>query len=145
MTEEAVVTQQRWTERLWSRNAAVLLGRNTVVSTAVFLLGLLLLWLLVEFAHVDKVAATGVTFLVANSMHYALGRGWIYRGTQRAIVPGYGYFLLNACIGLAITLVLFDAFVRYTPIHYLAARIIVSVFAGLAMFLLNAVLNFRRL
>jgi putative flippase GtrA len=135
----------RWAERLWSGNAAVLLGRNTVVSTGVFLLGLLLLWLLVEFARADKVAATGVTFLIANSMHYALGRGWIYRGTQRRIVPGYGYFLLNACIGLAITLILFDALVRYTPIHYLAARIIVSIFAGLAMFLLNAVLNFRRL
>ena len=40
---------------------------------------------------------------------------------------------------------LFDALVRFTPIHYLVARVIVSVFAGLVMFLLNAVLNFRRL
>jgi hypothetical protein len=40
---------------------------------------------------------------------------------------------------------MFDALVRYTPINYLIARIIVSVFAGLAMFLLNAILNFRRL
>jgi putative flippase GtrA len=145
MSQEAVPRQRSWAERLWSRNAALLLGRNTVVSTAVFLLGLLLLWLLVEFAHADKLAATGATFLIANSLHYALGRSWIYRGTERRIVPGYGFFLVNACIGLAVTLVLFDALVRFTPIHYLAARIIVSVFAGLAMFLLNAALNFRRL
>lgn len=145
MREGAVQRQRSWAERLWSRNAAVLLGRNTAVSTAVFLLGLLLLWLLVEFAHADKLAATGATFLVANSLHYALGRGWIYRGTERRIVPGYGFFLFNACIGLAVTLVLFDALVRFTPIHYLAARTIVSVFAGLTMFFLNAALNFRRL
>jgi putative flippase GtrA len=145
MREEAVQRQPSWAERLWSRNAAVLLGRNTAVSTAVFLLGLLLLWLLVEFAHADKLAATGATFLIANSLHYGLGRSWIYRGTERRIVPGYGFFLVNACIGLAVTLVLFDALVRFTPIHYLAARIIVSVFAGLTMFLLNAALNFRRL
>ena len=145
MREEAVQRQPSWAERLGSRNAAVLLGRNTAVSTAVFLLGLLLLWLLVEFAHADKLAATGATFLIANSLHYGLGRSWIYRGTERRIVPGYGFFLVNACIGLAVTLVLFDALVRFTPIHYLAARIIVSVFAGLTMFLLNAALNFRRL
>jgi putative flippase GtrA len=145
MREEAVQRQRSWAERLWSRNAAVLLGRNTAVSTSVFLLGLLLLWLLVEFAHADKLAATGATFLIANSLHYALGRSWIYRGTERRIVPGYGFFLVNACIGLAVTLVLFDALVRFTPVHYLAARTIVSVFAGLTMFLLNAALNFRRL
>ncbi len=139
------IQERGWAERLWSRNAAALLGRNTVVSTGVFLLGLFLLWLLVEFAHADKVVATGATFLIANGLHYALGRAWIYRGTERRILPGYGFFLVNACIGLAVTLVLFDAMVRFTPIHYLAARVIVSVFAGLAMFLLNAVLNFRRL
>jgi putative flippase GtrA len=134
-----------WGRRLWSRNAAALLGRNTVVSTAVFLLGLVLLWLLVEVGHADKVIATGFTFLVATTLHYSLGRTWIYRGTDRGIVHGYGYFIVNALIGLAITVVLFDAFVRYTPIHYLLARVIVSLIAGLAMFLLNAGLNFRRL
>jgi putative flippase GtrA len=137
--------QAGWARRLWSRNAAVLLGRNTVVSIGVFLVGLALLWLLVEVGHVDKLLATGFSFVLATSLHYALGRTWIYRGTARAIGPGYGYFIVNALIGLAITLVIFDALTRYTPIHYLLARVIVSLFAGLAMFLLNASLNFRRL
>jgi putative flippase GtrA len=134
-----------WAARLWSRNAAVLLGRNTIVSTGVFLLGLGLLWLLVEFEHVDKVVATGVTFLIATTLHYALGRTWIYRGTTRRLVPGYGLFLVNAVLGLAITVALFEALTRMTTIHYLVVRVIVSVFAGLAMFLSNAILNFRRL
>ena len=43
------------------------------------------------------------------------------------------------------TLILFDAAVRLAGIHYLPARILVSVAAGLIMFLLNAMLNFRRL
>jgi hypothetical protein len=80
----------------------------------------------------------------ANSIHYALGRSWIYRGTERRLVPGYA-FLVNGGIGLVITLSLFDAFLRFTPIHYLVARILFSVAAGLAMFLLNAMLNFKRL
>jgi putative flippase GtrA len=131
--------------RIWSRRAALLLGRNTVVSTFVFLLGLILLWLLVEFAHVDKLLAAGATFLLANSLHYVLGRAWIYRGTERGVLPGYGFFLFNAIVGLVITLALFDILIRTTSLHYLASRVFVSVFAGLAMFLLNAILNFRQL
>lgn len=134
-----------WGARLWSRHAALLLGRNTVVGTAVFLLGLGLLWLLVEFAHVQKTLAAGVTFLIANTLHYALGRTWIYRGTERGVIPGYGFFLFNALLGLAITLSLFELFIRFTSVHYLAARTLVSVVAGLAMFLLNGIFNFRKL
>lgn len=145
MRHESVAPRAGWARRLWSRNAAALLGRNTVVSVAVFVFGLALLWLLVEAGHVDKLLATGVTFLIATSLHYMLGRTWIYRGTARKLVSGYGFFLVNALVGLAITLALFEALTRYTPMHYLLARVAVSVVAGLAMFLLNAVLNFRRL
>ena len=61
------------------------------------------------------------------------------------MVPGYGLFLLNALLGLAMTVALMAALLRWTPIHYLAARTLVSLFAGLAMFLSNAILNFKRL
>ena len=132
-------------KRLWSRNAAVLLARNTVVSCLVFAIGLALLWALVELWGVDKLVAATAGFLVSNSIHYVLGRAWIYRGTERGVAPGYAYFLINAGIGLVITIALFAAFLRWTSIHYLVARIIVSLFAGLAMFLLNAMLNFKRL
>ena len=132
-------------KRLWSRNAAVLLARNTVVSCLVFAIGLAVLWALVELWAVDKLIAAAAGFLVSNSIHYAFGRAWIYRGTERGVAPGYVFFLVNAGIGLVITIALFAAFLRWTSIHYLAARVLVSVFAGLAMFLLNAILNFKRL
>ena len=122
-----------------------MLGRNTIVSTGVFLIGLGLLWWLVEVGHVDKVLATAASFVVANSLHYLLGRTWIYRGTSRGVAPGYAFFLVNAAIGLAVTLVLFGAMIRFTEVNYLLARILVSVVAGLLMFLLNATLNFERL
>jgi putative flippase GtrA len=111
----------------------------------VFAFGLALLWALVEFAGMNKLAAAAVGFLASNSLHFALGYTWIYRGTDRKVAAGYGYFLVNAAIGLVITLVLFAAFLRWTSLHYLAARILVSIVAGLAMFLLNALLNFKRL
>lgn len=131
-------------DRLFSRRGAVLLARNTVVSTFVFLLGLGLLWLMVERLGVAKVPAAGLSFLVSNSIHYLFGRTWIYRGTERKVAAGYAYFLINAVLGLGITVGLFAAFIEL-GLHYILARVVASVFAGLALFLLNAVLNFRSL
>ena len=131
-------------DRLFSRRGAVLLARNTVVSTFVFLLGLALLWLMVERLGIAKVPAAGLSFLVSNSIHYVFGRTWIYRGTERKVAAGYAFFLVNAVLGLGVTVGLFAAFIEL-GLHYLLARVVASVFAGLALFLLNAVLNVRSL
>lgn len=129
--------------RLFSRNAALQLVRNTVVSTLIFAVDLALLWLLVEQAGMEKVLAAAVAFVIANSLHYFFGRWWIFRGTERKPVEGYVYFLANAGFGLAVTLALFAAFVAVLPAYYLIGRVLVSVVSGLTVFVLNAVLNFR--
>jgi putative flippase GtrA len=131
-------------DRLFSRRAGGMLVRNTVASTAVFAISLGVLWLLVEVAGMDKVLAAAIGFLVAQTVHYVLGRSWVYRGTDRGVAAGYAIFLATAALGLGITLGLFAALLRYTAINYLFARVIVSVFAGLAMFAINATVNFRK-
>ena len=128
-----------------SRHAATLLARNTIVSVATFAFDIALLWALVEFLGIAKVAAAALAFVLTNSGHYVIGRGWVFRGTDRNIASGFIYFQLNSVIGLLITVGLFAALIRWTPIQYLVARVLVSVIAGLTVFLLNAVLNFRRL
>ena len=130
--------------RLLSCHAATLLARNTIVSCGIFAFDIALLWVLVQLG-MGKVAAAALAFIVANSIHYAFGRGWIFKGTDRGVAEGYVYFLINAGIGLVITIGLFAAMIRWTPINYLVARVLVSVVSGLTVFLLNAVLNFRRL
>ena len=130
--------------RFFTRRVGAMLWRNTVVSTGVFLLGLGVLWALVEYAHMDEVIAAGVSFLVANSLHYIFGRAWIFAGSDRKISTGYAIFLVNAGVGLLVTMGLYWALLNWTPVNYLAARVIVSVFAGLVVFGLNAALNFRQ-
>ena len=131
-------------QRLFSRRGGTLFARNTIVSTFVFLLGLGALWLLVERLGVAKVPAAALSFLVSNSIHYAFGRTWIYKGTERKVAAGYAFFLVNAAVGLGITVGLFVAFIE-VGMHYLLARVVASIFAGLALFVLNAVFNFRSL
>jgi len=122
-----------------------MLARNTVVSCAAFVFDLGLLWALVQVLGMGKVMAAALAFIAATTLHYAFGRTWIFRGTERGIAAGYVYFLINAGIGLALTVGLFAAMLRWTSIHYLVARVLVSIVAGLAVFLLNALFNFRRL
>ena len=135
----------RLAARLLSRRAGGLLVRNTIVSVGIIALNLVLLWLLVEGAAMQELPAAAVAFIIANSVQYAFGRTWIFRGTERGLASGYVYYFINAGVGLAITLSLFWVLLEFTALHYLAARIIVSVFAGLTVFLLNATLNFRQL
>lgn len=130
--------------RFFKRRVGGMLVRNTVVSTGVFAIGLGVLWLMVERARVDPVLATALSFLIANSIHYIFGRAWIFAGTERRLSTGYALFLFNALLGLAVTVGLFWLLTEFTPINYLVARVIVSVFAGLAMFALNATVNFRQ-
>jgi putative flippase GtrA len=147
LAAEAVSTparRERLFHRLWSRRGATLLYRNTVVSIGVFAFGLALLWVLVEEFGVAKLPAAAVSFLAANTMHYAFGRAWIYSGTRRKLAAGYAYFIVNALFGLIVTLLLFSGFMAL-GMNYLVARVVTSLFAGLALFLLNAVLNFRSL
>ena len=130
--------------RFLTRRAGGMLLRNTVVSTGVFLVGLGVLWLLVEQAGMDPVIATGISFMVANSIHYVFGRTWIFAGSDRKVSTGYLLFLGNAVVGLAVTVGLFWVLTHWTPMNYLVARVVVSVFAGLAVFALNAAFKFRQ-
>ncbi|MHA7818063.1 MAG: GtrA family protein [Erythrobacter sp.] len=132
-------------KRFWNRRAGGMLWRNTVVSTSVFLGGLALLWVMVEWGRVDATLATGVTFILSTSVHYIFGRSWIFAGSQRKLASGYAFFFVNAAVGLLLTVGLFWLMTEYTPINYIVVRIIVSVCAGLAVFWLNAVFNFRQL
>ncbi|MEP6983484.1 MAG: GtrA family protein [Sphingomicrobium sp.] len=99
-----------------------MLARNTVVSCGIFAFDIVLLWALVERGGMGKVAAAALAFVIANSIHYGFGRSWIFRGTERAFASGYVYFLINAAIGFVITITLFAAMIRWTPVNYLVAR-----------------------
>jgi len=131
-------------QRLFSRRVGAMLVRNTLVSTGTFLLGLFLLWIMVTRGGMNEVVASGIGFIAANTVHYALGRWWIFAGTTRAVGSGYALFLTNSALGLAITMTLYAAFLAFTSLNFLVARVVVSVFAGLAMFVLNAAFNFRQ-
>ena len=120
-----------------------MLARNTVVSCCCFAFDLALLWALVRCGGLGQAAGGGDR--LRRREHAPLCARPIAGSSAAPIArsrSGYVFFLVNAGVGLAVTMVLYAAFLRYTPINYLVARMMVSVFAGLAVFVLNAVLEF---
>lgn len=122
---------------------AVLFARNTVASFFAFAVDLLLLWIFVRFGGADPFAAAAIAFVLAISVHYALCRIWVFCGTQRGVAAGYVYFVINSGVGLAVTLGLFALLMEVAGLHYIVARTLASIVAGVAVFLLNAIYNFR--
>jgi putative flippase GtrA len=128
---------------LFSRHGAVLFLRNAVASSLCFAVDMVLIWLLVSRVGVDKFVAVTVGFLVANALNYLLARVWVFRETDRGLFAGYVYFLGNALVGLAIILAGFALLTGPIAMHYLLARVIISLCAGTIVFVLNATLNFH--
>lgn len=128
---------------LFSRHGAVLFLRNAVASSVCFAIDMALIWLLVSQAGIDKFVAVVAGFLVANALNYLLARIWVFRESDRGLFTGYVYFLGNALVGLAIILAGFAVLTGPADMHYLLARVIVSLCAGTIVFILNATLNFH--
>lgn len=128
-----------------ARHGTKLFVRNSVASVVAFAFDLALLWLLVQEVHVNDLIAVSVAFLLAMTLHYVLSRIWVFRGTERGVASGYAYFIINAVIGLTVTLALFAVMTRLTGLHFLASRALASVVAGIVVFFLNAIFNFRQL
>lgn len=131
--------------RVAESRGARLFARNTIASFFVFALDVALLWAFVEWIGVTYIPAATVAFLIAMTLHYVLSRIWIFRGTERGIAKGYVYFMINTGIGLVITIGAFAALIYLTGLYYLVARVLASVAAGIVVFFLNAVFNFKAL
>lgn len=129
-----------------SRGASMF-GRHTMVSTIAFVLvlDLALLWSLVELAELDHMPAAIIAFFVPMTLAYVLEREWVFPGTRRGVATGYLYFAINVGIGSLLMLATFWALMQFGGLHYLIARVLASFVAGIAVFLLNGIFNFKQL
>ena len=129
--------------RIAKRRTATLLGRSTIVNIATFLFDLALLGALVELFGVSYIPAVAGAFLLAISINYGVSRLWVFPHSDRGLARGYVYFLITAGIGLLVTMAVFMLLLEVAGLFYIVARIIASAAAGLIVFALNAVWNFK--
>jgi putative flippase GtrA len=136
---------RKMAEAVAGGRVARMFGRHTVASSIAFALDLALLWSLVELLEVAHLPAGIIAFFVPLTLFYFLSREWVFPGSRRGVVKGYAYFVLNVGIGSVLMLATFWSLMVFAGLHYVVARILASFVAGIVVFLLNGIFNFRQL
>lgn len=117
--------------------------RYSSASSVTFLLDLALLWILIDFVHIQYLIAAAVSFSVATPLNYVFSRSWAFKGTGRHPATGSLYFLMIAGIGLILVVTLMALCVEILHFNYLVSRILVAGFVGLWNFLMNKCVNLK--
>ena len=120
-------------------------GRNTLASTATFLLDLAILWTLVEWLSLPYVPAAVLAFVIPLTVFYFLQREWVFGETDRSVGKGLAVFALTVGVSFVAMLATYWALIEFASFHYLLARVLASVVYGLLLFFLNGRFNFHEL
>lgn len=118
-------------------------GKYALVGFATFLFDLVLLVFVIELLNVNYLIATPVAFAIAVTINYAISRYFVFRGTDRRLDHGYGYYILIAGTNAFAITAIVTLLIQYAGMHYFPARIAVAGFIGFFSYLLNLYLNFR--
>jgi putative flippase GtrA len=129
--------------RIARRRTAKLLGRSTIVNIATFVLDLAVLSASVELLGMPYIPAAAGAFLLAITINYGVSRRWVFQDSDRGLATGLIYFFVNAVIGLLATMAVFVLLLEIANLFYIVARVIASAVAGLIVFALNAIWNFK--
>jgi putative flippase GtrA len=117
--------------------------RNALISLPTFLIDVGLLFLLARQAHLNYLAATVVSFLVANGLGYFLARWLVFAGTNRGLRVGLVYFLAIAMLSALALMPLMWLSVSVFHLDVIVSRILTAAIVGIGGYLLNLVFNFR--
>lgn len=117
--------------------------RYASVGISTFLFDLLLIYIATDIFGVPYYISTPVAFWIALSINYALARRFVFKGTERRVHHGYGYYIAVGIIGaLSITSAV-AFFVELFGVNYLIARTFVSGVIGICGYLFNLYFNFK--
>jgi putative flippase GtrA len=128
-----------------AKRGARMFGKHSLASAAAFAFDLALLVALIEFAGLSWLPAATIAFAAANLVLYVLSRIWVFPDSDRGVATGLAYFMVVALIGLGVTLGTMALLVDGAGLHYAIGRVIASIAAGVVVFLLNAIFNFKAL
>jgi putative flippase GtrA len=117
--------------------------RNAAISLPTFLFDLGLLFLLVRLDHLNYLAATILSFFIANALGYFLARWLVFTGTKRGMRAGLVFFLAIAALSAFALTPLMWVSVDVLHIDIILSRVVSASIVGVGGYMLNLVFNFR--
>jgi putative flippase GtrA len=121
----------------------VRLIRFTVSGLTCFTFDMLMLRWLTETMGVHYLVSAALAFLVAVSCHYLINRRWAFKGTERALVHGYAYFVTFAVINMSLMVASLSLLVEVFHVPYLSGRIGIAGALGIINFIANSTITFK--
>jgi len=118
-------------------------AKYSVVGVTTFLLDLFVLFLLTDFLLVNYILASGIAFLIAVTLNYAISRKYIFKGTVRGVKQGYFNFLIIVLVGLLVVTFGMYFLVTMLGFNYLVSRFCIAAITGLWNYLMNLFVNFK--
>lgn len=118
-------------------------GKYASVSIPALALDVFVVFLCLTYFDFIYQIAVICGFLAGITFAYVFNYSWVFRGTRRGKLTGYGIFLLIDLCGLIIVTLGVTYLVEFHGVSVLIARIIMSVVFGLTSFLANTFLNFK--
>ena len=106
-------------------------------------LEILTLFVLVHFVSVYYLIATAFAFAASDSLGFALNLRWGFKESKTGALRGYFLFISFSVMALILTLLFMKILVDVIGIYYLLARVIILVFIGTLLFLLNYIFTFK--
>jgi len=113
------------------------------VGTSTFLFDLGIVFFLINVFDVHYLHAVAIGFVVGITLHYAISRLWVFKGTERTIHHGYLYFVTAGIVSLTTVLLLVSILVGGLGMPLIIARPMISAVVGSANYLFNLYLNFK--
>ncbi|MBU0466862.1 MAG: GtrA family protein [Nanoarchaeota archaeon] len=118
-------------------------AKYTIFSSGAFWFDLLLIFLLVEFIHLQYLVAATGGFVIAHSLNFALNRKWNFHETKEGVGKSYTSFIIFGFLCLAFIIVSLGFVVEVFHVNYLIARILIACFVGFVNFSFNYFVSFR--
>ena len=117
--------------------------RYASIGISTFLFDLLLIYIATDLFGVPYYISTPVCFWIALTLNYALARKFVFKGTERRVHHGYGYYIIGGVAGAFAITTSVTFLVEVVGIHYLIARTLVSGTLGFCGYLFNLYVNFK--
>ena len=117
--------------------------RYTVAGLSTFFFDLFLLFVFIDYFHINYLVATSTAYLIAVTINYYLCRTHVFHGTERRVHTGYVYFVVIALMGMGIVTFGMFIFLEFLHMHYILARLIISAMVGIWNYPMNLFVNFK--
>lgn len=114
-----------------------------LMNIITFCIDIAIVWFLTEIFHFHYLVSIIIGFATITILNYTIGRTIIFKGTRQNLFKGYAIAFSVAISTLIVILGFTWLLVNWVKLHYLVARIIAAIIAGIWNFFLDSKLTFK--